>query len=65
MRRLGSFKLDDRPSAVRKICDDCGGMNPIEAQACWKCKKKFVDELTQIGTDLSGAVGADRRKLRA
>jgi hypothetical protein len=40
-------------------------MNPIEAQACWKCKKKFVDELTQLGNDLSGAVGAARRKLRA
>jgi hypothetical protein len=65
MKRQGSFKLDDRPSAVRKICDECGGMNPTEAQSCWKCKKKLVAELTQIGTGLLGVVGAARRKLRA
>jgi hypothetical protein len=41
MKRLGSVKLDDRPSALRKICGECGGMNPIEAQSCWKCKKKL------------------------
>jgi ribosomal protein L40E len=62
MKRLGSFKLDERPSAVRKICGECGGMNPIEALACWKCKEKFVAEQTQIVTDRSDAVGAARRK---
>jgi hypothetical protein len=65
MKRLGSFKLDDRPSAVRKICGECGGMNPTEAQSCWKCKKKLVAEQAQIGTGLLDAIEATPRKLRA
>jgi hypothetical protein len=53
MKRLGSFKFDDRPSAVRKICGECGGMNPIEALSCWKCTEKLHILPTESGSKVT------------